>query len=180
MKTPWLLNFFSAKTLATAHHAWMVFGLSLSQGDRRLRCSGCGSAAPAHTAGVVSVFFRASVHPCLHLSEHHCCFGEEPTGTLRSLTQTASESPVSSVNAGVIFLLCVADCFTLLHFTQPPLRHHPFPNPAVAPGDHAGWGHRGTRGAEGTQRGRRAEAPPRKVAVSTGSPAEPLAVDAAF
>lgn len=103
---------------------------------------------------MVSVFFPASVHPSLHLSEHCWCFRERPTGTLRSFIQRVIESPALSMNAGVIFLLCVACCFILLHFT--PLLS-PISQPSCGPWRPCWlgtpWGLQGPRSAEGMRRG---------------------------
>lgn len=184
MKTPRPLNFFSTENLATAFHpAWTVLGPSLSRGGHRLRCSGHGSATPAHAAAVASGFF-----PPPHLSEHRWCFREEPAETLRSFTQTAVESPALCVNAGFIFLPCVAHCFILLHFTLPT------PSPAITRLPAQLWplgtmlagdtgGHRGTPGAEGMQRecrgeqGRCSSPPPMQGCHINSFPAETLAAD---
>lgn len=157
MKNPRLLNLFATKNLATDHHpSGMVSSPLLSGGSCRLHSSGLGPAAPARAPGVVSVCFPASTHPSPHLSEHRWCFREGPTGTLRFFIQRAIESPALSMNAGVIFLPCVAYCFILLHFTPLP---SPISQPSCVPW-RPSWlgtpsGLQGTLSAEGMRKGRR-------------------------
>lgn len=97
----------------------------------------------------------------------------------------AIESPASCMSDGVIFLLYVAYYFILLHFTHPPIIHFPTQLWTRGPcwlgtlGAERMWReHR--EDVEGTQRRAGQMLPPRRVAISTGSPAEILAADAAF
>lgn len=84
------------------------------------------------------------------------------------------------MNAGVIFLPCVAYCFILLRFTPPP---SPLSQPSRGPQEPCSLGTPGDtrcRGdVEGTQRQAGQMLPTHSVAISTGSPADTLAADAA-
>lgn len=90
------------------------------------------------------------------------------------------------MNAGVIFLLCVACCFILLYFAPLPSS---ISQPSCGPWRPCWlgtpWGLQGPLSVEGMRRGHRGErsrySPSlRRVAISTSSLAEPLIADAAI